>query len=363
MTDLERRSRQIDRDRRAVEFAAMMAMLPLLAAAADHAAQAIRIGTNPVTAASAVLTGTPALHQPGIADVFASAGTGGWLLGYHRSQAVAAERVAGRTVGMGTYQQAVRATPNILRPPAAQAPVIRRIVARAGGEQAVQRRYDGLLERARPVVRNIETRVAQRLQMITVRGPAAEYTPPPGAHLPDAIARAMDESRIAFERAGVGARTSWYIPDRHPKAGEPNVSANAEALVEAVVGEQYEAGRLAGARDADRYGVDGGMPTRTLWGWTWSSVVDGHRCRYCRKLHGTTAPLDDPLWEQFGPLLHFRCRCCRLERYQLPGREPPRTRRPDLTDADIVHAITMRRGITSWWQGLPLDPSETFSPR
>lgn len=39
----------------------------------------------------------------------------------------------------------------------------------------------------------------------------------------------------------------------------------------------------------------------------------GDACEICMPLDGTTAPVDDPIWDKVGPLNHFNCKCLLLQ--------------------------------------------------
>ncbi|HEX8323093.1 MAG TPA: hypothetical protein VF595_04190 [Tepidisphaeraceae bacterium] len=367
MNPAERKARDQDRDRRIVELVAMLALLPMLRTAAEHAAQAVRIGVDPAAAASAVLQGDPAVHQAGIAPVLASAATTAWLLGLHRSRANAAEHATGHRVTLNAAREALQGTPNVLHPPRRYADAVGRLVSAAGGPVAVSRYHASALVRTRPVVDRIDRRVAARLHSVSVAGPSMLLTPPPGAHTPTAIADAMQQVRLAFDRAGMGTRTSWYVEGRHPAAGEPNVSSAAETVVETIVGMDYDAGREFGSQAIAEMPepvadvLPPALPPQRsvntkpkLWGFTWSSVIDGRRCRYCRRLHGMTAPVGHAVWEVLRPICHHGCRCSRIDRYITPGQTLPLIRVPDLSDPDVLEAVRMRRELQAWWQGLPI---------
>lgn len=343
MTPIEQRSREIDEDRKAVEAAAILAILALLSQSESNAKSALRIGHSPAIAATAVINGTLPHQTTSILNILASAAVMGWLMGYWRSIATQAQYLHKIALPLGSMRKMVREIPLMQRPK----PELKEIVDELKRLPIANGRtidISATEQRLQTVADTLTPRLTERLNTIKIKpGEGYAYPFEEGAHFPDSLAEAEKQVTEAFRKSGLSPDNTKYIPDEW-EPGEPGTASTIEAIVETLVGEEYDQGRDDGSED--------GPASQYLWGWYWSSVIDGHECSRCGKLDGTTAPHDDPLWEQFGPLAHFGCRCSRIEIFIREGETPPEIKRPNMTDDDIIRVINDRRMMNRYWQGL-----------
>ena len=329
---LEQRSNAIDRDKRMVELAALALLLPVYQTAQEHAAQAVRLGIDPIEATKSVIQGDRETHQPGIVGPLVYAAVAAWMIGYWRTLATHAAYTTRQAMPVRAVRRAILDTPDPLDPPKRTAAVITPLVDRIGRNETANA-IDRAKRFATRAAEILPLPLYERMRGIRIE-PASNAVPtfdlrvPPGAHVPDAIAKGMADSRIAFRKSGLDRNRSFLI----------------ETTVEADVSRHYEQGRDDGARTPD--------VAKDLWGWMWSSIIDGRECPRCHKLHLAQAPVDDPLWMQFGSPAHWGCRCARVEVWADPMGRQPTIRRPDMTDADIIQIVNDRRSLERYWQGL-----------
>jgi hypothetical protein len=327
---IEQRSQSIDNDKRAVELAALALLLPVFDTAQQHAEAAIRIGADPAQAAESVIVGNERTQQPGIVKPLIFAAIAAWLMGYWRTQATHIAYTSNRPVSVRAIRRAITQARDPLNPPRGASETVNAIVDMAGREKALRIAAEAE-ERARRQARQLSQRIAERFRESgRPIGPipdAFELRMKDGAHLPDAIEQAMKDARLTFRRMGLDRNHAFLI----------------ETVTEATVARQYEQGRSdAGQTPAI---------APALWGWTWSAVIDGHQCPKCNKLHKMQAPTDHPVWRQFGPQLHFGCRCSKIEIYRTSEQPEPQPNIPTLSDAEIVENAKTRAALEKWWQG------------
>ena len=121
-----------------------------------------------------------------------------------------------------------------------------------------------------------------------------------------------DEVADVFDRAGVGSTSTHTL----------------DTWAETVTYSQFERGR------DDIHGT--AQVTETLWGYRWSSILDGRILLWCKDLDGFIAPKSDPWMQALKPPRHFNCRSVLVPVWQSSTMKPPTPKRPaGVTDADL----------------------------
>jgi len=312
MTD---REKEIDKDRRAVELAALLLLIPVLKTAREHAGHAVAIGHNPGDAWKASFLGDDKIHQPGITEVLAYAAVASWMLGYWRSIASYAEAVHGHIIPMDAIRDAVTSRPAAVLRNAGASDELSEVIRGVGGPDALASRVMQAAQNAEAQAETISNRLVGQLTDLplpepirfTTTGDALEVLSPDGIHYPTAIADQQAKVFEIIDRNGFG----------------PDKVYTVRGIIEAQTVLSHE----DGMDDANK------RPelALALWGGYYRAVLDNKTTVQCRGLNGTTKAKDWPEWKRIHPPNHFGCRSAIVWLYRRPGELPPAEVEPHMT--------------------------------
>lgn len=125
-----------------------------------------------------------------------------------------------------------------------------------------------------------------------------------------------DDITDVFERSGVGKASTHTL----------------DTWAETVTYGQFERGR------DDIHKTP--QVTEQLWGFRWSSILDGRETQGCHDLDGWIAPKDDGWIQALKPMRHFGCRSVLIPVWQSSTMKAPTPKRPaGVTDADLARYL------------------------
>lgn len=276
----QQRAKRIDRDRRRIELAALLASFGILRQAKRHAIAAYRLGHDPAAAVYDTLTGNGRING----------------LGPHVADAMTAAHLAGRRRSVNETTRRTDIDRGIL---------IGLLLLGDDEQTALTAEYERTAQKMiEPMAARVRDAVRQAIQ---------SQRPQPTAK----ILRFSPEQAIAetLAKQGVSAPTLLM----------PVADYAVQRLYEAAVG--------IGFQDGSGAVLDSPAVSKTIVAIRYRTMRDNRVRPTHREMEGVTRPPDDPVWESWTAPCGFGCRCVNLPVYEgephemtavLPDVEPDR---------------------------------------